>query len=88
MLRRVSANFLLQSVIAVVGIALFAVLASDAIDAWRAVGTAGRLNARLLLCCGQPADIGLSVGLSGMMSQHRLQGAARNVLPVPVCRRA
>ena len=44
MLRRVSANFLLQSVIAVVGIALVAALASDAFDAWRAVGTATRLK--------------------------------------------
>src|SRR5262249_11475594 len=44
MLRRVSANFLLQSVIAVVGIALVAALASDAFDAWRAVGTASRLK--------------------------------------------
>jgi methyl-accepting chemotaxis protein len=44
MLRRVSANFLLQSVIAVVGIALVAALTSDALDAWRAVGTASRLK--------------------------------------------
>ena len=44
MLRRVSANLLLQSVIAVVGIALVAVLAFGAWDAWRAVGIASRLE--------------------------------------------
>ena len=44
MFRRVSANFLLQSVIAVVGAVLVAVLASGAWDAWRAVGTASRLE--------------------------------------------
>lgn len=44
MFRRVSANFLLQSVIAVVGVALVAALATGAFDAWRAVGTASRLQ--------------------------------------------
>src|ERR1043165_4525897 len=44
MLRRISANLLLQSVIAVVGVALVAALANDALDAWRAVGAASRLK--------------------------------------------
>jgi methyl-accepting chemotaxis protein len=44
MLRRVSANFLLQSVIAVVGVALVAVIATGAWDAWTALATASRLE--------------------------------------------
>jgi hypothetical protein len=44
MFRRVSSNFLLKSVILVVGIALVAVLATGAWDAWRSVGTAIRLE--------------------------------------------
>jgi methyl-accepting chemotaxis protein len=44
MLRRVSANVLLKSVIAVVGAVLVAVLANGAWDAWRAYGTATRLE--------------------------------------------
>ena len=44
MLRRISSNFLLKSVIAVVGAALVAVLAFGAWDAWRIVETASRLE--------------------------------------------
>ena len=44
MFRRVSANVLLKSVIAVVGAVLVAVLANGAWDAWRAYGTATRLE--------------------------------------------
>ncbi|HEU5274002.1 MAG TPA: HAMP domain-containing methyl-accepting chemotaxis protein [Xanthobacteraceae bacterium] len=44
MLRRLSANLLLQSVILVIGAALMVVLAVGAWDAWRAVGTASRLE--------------------------------------------
>jgi methyl-accepting chemotaxis protein len=44
MFRRVSSNFLLQSVIVVIGTALVAVLATGAWDAWRAVDTASRLE--------------------------------------------
>ena len=44
MFRRVSANVLLKSVIAVVGAVLVAVLANGAWDAWRAYGTASRLE--------------------------------------------
>jgi methyl-accepting chemotaxis protein len=44
MLRRVSANLLLKSVIGVVGLALVVVLAGSAWDAWRAVGNASRLE--------------------------------------------
>ncbi|HUI97214.1 MAG TPA: HAMP domain-containing methyl-accepting chemotaxis protein [Xanthobacteraceae bacterium] len=44
MLRRVSANLLLKSVIAVVGIGLVVVLAAGAWDAWRALETANRLQ--------------------------------------------
>ena len=44
MLRRVSANFLLKSVIGVVGVVLVVVLAAGAWDAWRALETASRLQ--------------------------------------------
>ncbi len=44
MLRRISANILLQSVIAVVVVLLIAVLATGAWDAWRTLGTATRLE--------------------------------------------
>jgi methyl-accepting chemotaxis protein len=44
MLRRISANVLLQSVIAVVVALLIAVLAIGAWDAWRSLGTANRLE--------------------------------------------
>jgi methyl-accepting chemotaxis protein len=44
MLRRISANILLQSVIAVVVALLIAVLATGAWDAWRTLGTATRLE--------------------------------------------
>ena len=44
MLRRVSVNFLLQSAIAVVGVALVAVLAVGAWSAWSEVATASRLE--------------------------------------------
>jgi len=44
MLRRISANVLLQSVIAVVVVLLIAVLAIGAFDAWRTLGTATRLE--------------------------------------------
>ena len=44
MFRRVSANALLKSVIAVVGAVLVAVLANGAWDAWGAWGAASRLE--------------------------------------------
>jgi hypothetical protein len=44
MLRHVSANLLLKSVIGLVGIVLIAVLATGAWDAWRALETASRLE--------------------------------------------
>jgi methyl-accepting chemotaxis protein len=44
MLRRVSANLLLKSVIAVVGIVLVVVLTAGAWDAWRTLATASRLQ--------------------------------------------
>lgn len=44
MLRRISANSLLQSVIAIVVVLLIAVLATGAWDAWRTLGTATRLE--------------------------------------------
>jgi hypothetical protein len=44
MLRRISANVLLQSVIAIVVALLIALLATGAWDAWRTLGTATRLE--------------------------------------------